>query len=379
MLDTKNDRFVQDCFIPIIKSGLEISPPISPTYIDYDRLIAIGSEQSVLPIIWNGLRKLEIKDEGSKQIDELIYRDIYKFGSRNYELKCISAILKDASIPYIPLKGSVLRDLYPAAWMRTSCDIDVLVPEELINKAVQKLEAKTDFVFHKRNYHDVSMMNDRVHLELHFSLKEAMNNIDSLLERVWEYVIIKENGEYVFTPEFQIFHVIAHMSYHFVHGGLGIRTYLDLWLLRNKTEYDENIVRQMCDQCNILKFYEACCALTGAWLEGKEYTEVTRNLERYCFEGGVFGNLKNAEISRQRNEQGFNYIVGRLFLRYDVLKEIYPTLQRYPFLLPYYQIRRWPTVFFGKRESVKEELRAMKRTNVEEIESFDRLMRSVGL
>ena len=370
MLDTKNDRFVQDCFIPIIKSGLEISPPISPTYIDYDKLIAIGSEQSVLPIIWNGLRKLEIKDEGSKQIDELIYRDIYKFGSRNYELKCISAILKDASIPYIPLKGSVLRDLYPAAWMRTSCDIDVLVPEELINKAVQELEAKTDLVFHKRNYHDVSIMNDRVHLELHFSLKEAMNNIDSLLERVWEYVIIKENGEYVFTPEFQIFHVIAHMSYHFVHGGLGIRTYLDLWLLRNKTEYDENIVRQMCDQCNILKFYEACCALTGAWLEGKEYTEVTRNLERYCFEGGVFGNLKNAEISRQRNEQGINYIVGRLFLRYDVLKEIYPTLQRYPFLLPYYQIRRWPTVFFGKRESVKEELSAMKSTNVEEIESF---------
>ena len=30
------------------------------------------------------------------------------------------AVLEEAKIPYIPLKGTVLRDYYPEAWMRTS-------------------------------------------------------------------------------------------------------------------------------------------------------------------------------------------------------------------------------------------------------------------
>ena len=35
------------------------------------------------------------------------------------------------------------------------------------------------------------------------------------------------------TPEYLIFHNVAHMSYHFSHGGLGVRPYIDLYLLRS--------------------------------------------------------------------------------------------------------------------------------------------------
>ena len=38
--------------------------------------------------------------------------------------------IKKVQIPFLPLKGSVIRQYYPEPWMRTSCDIDILVDFE---------------------------------------------------------------------------------------------------------------------------------------------------------------------------------------------------------------------------------------------------------
>ena len=44
-----------------------------------------------------------------------------------YEYGRLRKVLGDAGIDYMPLKGSILRGYYPEGWMRTSCDIDLLV------------------------------------------------------------------------------------------------------------------------------------------------------------------------------------------------------------------------------------------------------------
>lgn len=67
----------------------------------------------------------EIKAKFQKQIMLAVYR----YEKINYELGRLRKVLNEAEIPFIPLKGSVLRRYYPEPWMRTSCDIDVLVHE----------------------------------------------------------------------------------------------------------------------------------------------------------------------------------------------------------------------------------------------------------
>jgi hypothetical protein len=49
-----------------------------------------------------------------------------------HEFERICLVLEKAKIPHIPLKGSVLRKLYKEPWLRTSCDIDILVQEETL-------------------------------------------------------------------------------------------------------------------------------------------------------------------------------------------------------------------------------------------------------
>ncbi|MBQ7172003.1 MAG: nucleotidyltransferase family protein [Clostridia bacterium] len=375
-----NDAFLRDILFPLIRAGLRISAETISEPIDYPLLSDVADKQAILPIIREGLCAMQLQDGGAEIIQKKCKNDIYLFACRDFALNTIEDCFEKNAIEYVLLKGSVLRDLYPDQWMRTSCDIDVLVKEEKLDKAVSALQKETDFAFLNKLYHDVSMSSPPVHLELHFNIKEDMDNIDKLLTDAWNHAIRKaDTHQYVFTPEFQIFHVISHMSYHFVHGGLGVRPYLDLWLLRNKTQYDEKKVRDMCDKCGILKFYEECCNLSDVWLKRKEHTNITKALEQYSFEGGLFGNRKNASIAIMRKNKGIKYYFTRLFVKRQSLELLYPKLKKYPRLLPYYQAKRWIDAIVQKPDKIKREIKIVKHLDKKEIENLKELFDFVGL
>lgn len=374
-----NEKFLRDTLFPIIRAGLNLPNSNLCGEIDYPLLIGVGMRQSILPIIKEGLNSLNIKGAGLEKIEKLCMGEMYRFLQRDTALERICQSLKKNGIEYILLKGAVLRDLYPDKWMRTSCDIDVLVKEEDLQRATDALEKETEFKCKSKNYHDILMKMPNVNLELHFNIKEDMDNVDKLLLRVWENCTREENSyQFVLTPEFQIFHIISHMSFHFVHGGLGIRPYIDLWLLRHKTEYNEQIVRDMCDKCGILKFYDECCALSEVWLGEKEHTDTSKMLERYSLNGGVFGNAKNAVITEQLKHKKAGYIFRRLFMDSDSLKRLYPILEKYPYLMPYCQLKRWKKALKSKRAEIKGEMKLVRNINDEEYKSFEKLMESVG-
>ena len=366
---------------PVIRAafGMDI-PSITPTAEECEELVAFGKKQSILPVIYAGLKKMNLPKDVLKTVDFARNKDLRKFVLHNDALQKIEAALNEEQIPYITLKGSVLRNLYPAPEMRTSCDIDVLVHEEDIERAVAAIEQATDFTMRKRNYHDISMVNQAVHLELHFSIKENMENIDKLLVHVWDCAVPDEGSRYKLTPEFQIFHVTAHMSYHMVHGGLGIRPLLDLWLLRTKTSYDEQVVRQICSDCGILTFYEKCCELVGAWMSGKPVPDELAILEDYSLNGGVFGNRENVLASKQREHRGFRYFFHRVFMSRELLSTEFPELKDKPNLMPICQVKRWMRLMNPqKRKQVGREISDVRSMNAEKIDSFDKLLVSLGL
>lgn len=369
-------------FLSVIRSGMDLaSPVLELSAEDCKELLRIGRRQSVQPIILRGLKKLNAPLDKIENINAVGLRDLRNYVLQNDALCKISEVLEAAQIPYIPLKGAVLRSLYPTPELRTSCDIDVLVREDDVEKAVSVIETGTDFKTVRRCYHDISMVNSAIHLELHFSIKEDMKGIDQLLERVWDYAEPFEDGfRYVLTPEYQVFHVIAHMSYHMVNGGLGIRPYIDLWLLRTKTFYDEEEVRLMCNRCNVLVFYEKCCKLVDAWMTGEPIPEDLVMSEDYALNGGVYGDILNRLASNQREHRGVSYYFHRVFMSRSLLETEYPRLKKKPFLLPFYQIRRWLKLLNPqKRRKAIKEFRIVKTMSAETIDSFDQLLTDLGL
>lgn len=373
---------IRDRLFMVIRKAMDIEVPnIELSVEECNAIMQIGERQSIQLIIYRGFKLLNLSEDCLKQFDRLMLKNAYKYIKRNEELNSITRALDNDGIPYIPLKGAVLKQLYPEPELRTSSDIDVLVREKDLDNAVKAVETTTDFKFESRNYHDVQMRVPGTVLEMHFSIKENMANIDKLLSRAWDFAKSTGSGaRCAFTPEFQIFHVIAHMSYHMVHGGLGIRPFLDLWLLRNKTEFEEETVRKMCEECGILTFYEKSCRLVDAWMEGRAIPEELASFEEYCLNGGVFGSTESVNASRMRNEQKGGYVLKRLLVSREVLEEEYPALREKPYLLPAYQINRWLRLLDkDKRDRVLKEMDGIRNTRPEETSSFDEMLKGLGL
>ena len=376
------NSFISEIFLPVIRAAFDLNyERITISDDDYEKLLQIGKKQSILPIIWSGLKKLGCSEEKINSFEKARLKDTRDFVLRNHFYNTICESLNSKKISYVPLKGSVLRDLYPEPWMRTSCDIDILVHEYDIDAAITAIEDSTDFRKVKRGFHDISFNNKSVHFELHFSIIENMPDIDRVLLNAWDYTENTGDGyKYIFFPEYQIFHVLAHMSYHLRCGGLGIRPFIDLWLLRTRTEYDEKILSQLLEKAGILTFYEKCCAMLGVWLYGDEYTPELSALEEYCLAGGVYGSKEIASAAALRDGKGLKYFKRRLFISRTALEGANPKLKKYPFLLPFFQVKRWFNLKDErKRKRIAKELNGTLTISQQKVDSFDNLLKSLGL
>lgn len=320
----------------------------------------------------------EIKAKFQKQMMLAVYR----YEKINYELGRLRKVMNEAKIPFISLKGSVLRKYYPEPWMRTSCDIDVLVHEEAVDQAAQTIVEKLGYAYEKKQYHDISLMSDGgVHLELHHTIKENKANIDALLSECWDYAAHSDDYECCFTNEFFYFHQIAHASYHFLHGGCGVRPILDLYLLQRKMPFDSTVLDEMLERSGIKKFFDAAKALSEVWFGGSEHTDVTRRMEDYLLRGGVYGSTANSMAVGQQKEKGrLGYIINRIWLPYELLCITYPRLKGRKYLQFFYEIKRWLRIFNPEaRKHKRRDLDAIKNLSAKHKSDVNSMLNELGL
>ena len=284
-----------------------------------------------------------------RRIDELTEIAEYRYAKLDAEFEHVGSVFERAAIPYMPLKGAVMRVLYPKPWMRTSCDIDVLVHEEDLDRASAALVSEGFTTNGIRNYHDMVFSCDGIQLELHHNLFERVPAMDAVLATVWEHTVSK-GYRYVQTPAFFCFHLVAHMAYHFMHGGCGVRPLIDLWLLRESGRVEEETaVRELCENAALLTFYEHVCRLSDVWFGNAAHDEATKSIEDFILRGGLFGSKEQRSASNAARHGRTGFLLNTVFMPYQDLKRIYPALDGKPFLTPYYQMCRLINKLSNKR------------------------------
>lgn len=311
---------------------------------------------------------------------------IYRYQNLQFEFNQLCKTLSEAKIPYLPLKGAVMRDYYPTPWMRTSCDIDVLVHEEDLDRAIEVLTKKLGYSNKGRGFHDVSLFSkSKVHVELHFTLADGKRIMESynLRKNVWEYATPKVPGSYQYEMSDDIFYFyhVSHMANHLYGGGCGIRPFLDLWLLEHKVEGDRNARNALLEQTNLLTFANSARELCEVWFSGKQYTKLAFQLQQFILGGGVYGSTQN-KVAVQQAERGgkFKYILSRIFLPRQALKHLYPILETQKWLFPFLQVVRW----FGmlrprKLIRVYREMRAVRQIRKKSSDDAGNLFSEIGL
>lgn len=302
--------------------------------------------QDISHIIASAILSLDVPlDEELKQ--KLVRSQmtaVYRHAQLRYELERISSAFEAEKIPFIPLKGAVIRQYYKKPEMRTSCDIDIFVSEENIEAASKVLEEKLSYEFDVRTSHDVAFYSkNKTHVELHFDLIENNENIKGVLDHIWE-LSHSDGGEYRYLMSSELFFAyhIAHMAKHFLGGGCGVRPFLDLWIIENKMGYDKATAQALVSAMGLEKFAREALRLSQVWFSGAKHTDLSCEMGNYILGAGIYGSSENRMAVMQLRGRGkLRYALSRIFLPYSRLKKIYPRLEKYPVLLPFYEVKRW--------------------------------------
>ena len=345
---------------------LSVPESLSLTEETLEQLYLLAAKHDLAHLAGDALYKNKLLPKDSSVAEKFQKAQVtalYRYTQLEHEYKQISRVLQKTEIPYIPLKGIIIRPFYPQPYLRTSCDIDVLIPEKDLEKAIAQLTDELHYTWDGTiQYHDVSLFSPNgFHLELHFNINETHETMDRLLSQVWENSSPLEEGSYEYrqSPEFFMFHQVAHMAYHFLGGGCGIRPLIDLYILRQKMLFDENILQAFCAQCKLDDFYNYAKLLCDVWFGNASHSDLTLQMENYILHGGVYGNLENSiTVKRGADQSAFAYIMSRLFVPYKSLKMRYPVLVKHKWLYPFMTVWRWvETLSPAKRRRASAELK----------------------
>lgn len=354
---------------------------------------AMAAKHDVAHLLGQALYVNGLNEEAEKQqkdcmakVQQAQWMAVYRYEMIQGELNVLCEALEKEGIPFLPLKGSVLRAYYPEPWMRTSCDIDILIHEEDVEKAVTALTEKYAYSYEGKDSHDVSLYSKtKVHLELHFRLIEEgrANQSDKVLTRVWEMAQLADGLEYHYVmPDalFYLYHV-AHMAKHFQIGGCGMRSVMDLWILNQIEERDEKGRADLLEQSGLLSFARAIESLSSTWFSCTEMTKGIKQLEQYILQGGVYGTLENKIVIQQKIRGGkLQYAWSRIFLPYERMQYDYPILQKYKWLIPVMQVRRWIRILaLGRAKRSFKELHYSQKISTTEQDFIREMLEEIGL
>lgn len=317
---------------------------------------------------------------------EQVYATLYRHENQSYVLEKVCGTLENAKIPYIPLKGSVIKELYPQPWMRIGCDIDILVHEHDVENAAKSITEALGYKRTGRGTHDIQILStENIYIELHFSLLEedASPAMTKVLNKVWEYARPVQSGGYKYELDDAMFYFyhIAHMAKHFIKGGCGIRPFLDLWLIERNKNYDTAETKALLKKGRLTDFAKTARRLSRVWFSGKEQDEITLIMQEFIFNGGCFGSAETKMLSSQQLSGGrLKHVLSRIFVPYDDLKGQYPIIKKYRFLTPICEICRLFSLLFGKKKKFRKSyLNNLNDVSDKHINDISLLFESVGL
>lgn len=378
----------QSVLISVIRSELTktaLDPVVLNCITDeiLSELYVLSKAHDLSHIVSSVIEKYKIA--GNKELIKKFQKQemlaVYRTTQLQYETNRLKDMLNEAGVPFVLLKGAVIRPYYPAEHMRTSCDIDVLVNRENVKKAGKLIEKQLEGRKLEAGHYDITYaLPSGVHIEVHYALPEGKEKADRILETVWEYACPYEKSQFKLKDEFFVFYHFAHMAKHFKNGGCGIRPFMDLWIIENSMRIDLRCADNLLQKAELDKFAKGAIELTEAWFGDKPKSNLTENMQEYIFSAGLYGSIENGVTMSRTEKSGFGHIWNRLFLPYSQMTEYFPSLKKAPVLLPLFWVVRVLRVIFGGRLNKRiTEAKTSINVSDEELEKVRELAVKLGL
>ncbi|WP_407383594.1 nucleotidyltransferase family protein [Ruminococcus sp.] len=278
--------------------------------------------------------------------------------------------MEQQGIPYLPLKGIILKDYYPEPFTREMADNDILCDDTRMED-VRTIMTKLGFtckLFGKYN-HD-KYTSPPLSFEMHTQLfvDYDVPQIAAYYQGIWEKLIRDEEHRYGYHMRDEDFYlyILCHTYKHFIKAGTGLRSLLDIYLYdRAKGQtLDRRYLDEQLAILGIGDFERDFRALAAKTFSGESLSDDVLDELSYYIESGSFGSGRNKYANRLRHDDGRRakrrYFFRRFFPDEAYLKSFYPTVYRHRSLYPLLVIYRPFKGLVTKRKKLYREFQFVK-------------------
>lgn len=302
------------------------------------------------------------------------------------ERQKLLAFMEKSGIWYLPLKGSVLSELYPKLGMRQMSDNDILFDSEHRTDIKNYFEQNGYNIEHfEEGNHDVYVKQPIYNFEMHVALFHDYH--DKLWLQYYENVkdrLVPDEGKnfgYHFNDEDFYIYTVVHIRKHYVSSGTGLRSLMDIYIyLHNKGEsLDWSYIDGELNKLDMVDFERDCRLLSQKLFSDPDsfwkisISDNEEEMLQFFIGSGTYGNTKN-RIERKIKELNpqetgvttrskLLYIKNRIFPDMEWIRTYKPKIAKHKCLIPFYIIFRGFRALLFRRRKITSELRVIKNMN----------------
>ena len=225
-------------FIRLVRfgaSGGEGLPPEKPEEVSWRDILLLSEKHSLAALTYSALSRLEKKPDGeTAEKWEHAYRVcVHADIQQEFAWEEIKERFSKEGIKFLPLKGILLKSLYPEPAFRSMGDLDILYEEKDFEK-IKALMRESGYEYRTESAgsnHQIFFRPPVTTVELHRALLNDTSPFAEYYKDVWRRALptaepfvcrLSREDEYIF--------LLIHGHKHFSGAGSGVRTVLDFWL-----------------------------------------------------------------------------------------------------------------------------------------------------
>ena len=281
--------------------------------------------------------------------------------------------LEEAGIWYMPLKGAILKDLYPRYGMREMADNDILVDAPRA-KEVGSIMQELGFEVEQagKDHHDEYMKPPVSNFEIHRMLFRGMDSEPCHLyyRDVEKRLIPDKDGSFGrhFSTDDLYLYLTAHEYKHYRHGGTGLRSLLDTYVFLREYGKALNMdyVAAEAEKMGTAEYEKQSRELALHLFSGEALTEAEQEMLAYYAGSGAYGSYDQKIVNKINDFGGgsrgkLRFFLSRLFMPMEDIRYAYPLVYRHKILLPFLYIYRIIIGLTSRRNVTLADLKALKK------------------
>lgn len=377
----------------LLKSAITGEKYALPENFDLTQAIKLAQSHQIESMIFQGAVNCGISSQ-TKEMQDLFMRACTLLAFNEKQMHVIGELCKafdQHKIDYMPLKGIILKKIYPKAEMRSMSDADILIRMEQYDQ-IANIMSGFGFEFKYETEHELVWKKGNILIELH---KQTMNNINvdylKYCADGWQFAMPENGTRFKMSNEdFYIF-MFVHLTKHYRVGGIGIKHIMDLWVYRNAVELDDNYIEEKLEILKLNEFHSNILETVGCWFEDGICNDKIRFITGVIFNSGSYGSaemkfLANTVRTSAQKGEGWSFkksrrhdITKTIFLPYENMCQKFPILNKVSILLPVFWIVRIFKVLFFKYNFAIDKMKLWKGSNIKKIKAYKKGLDFVGL